>query len=57
MDFSLLPPFDKVAQYFYATVYAGSAKRRWADAKAFCSPAPCPPEQLRGETGQLSRAV
>jgi len=25
MDFSLLPPFDKVAQYFYFTVYAGSA--------------------------------
>ena len=25
MDFSLLPPFDKVAQYFYSTVYAGSA--------------------------------
>jgi hypothetical protein len=25
MDFSLLPPFDKVAQYFYITIYAGSA--------------------------------
>ena len=25
MDFSLLPAFDKVAQYFYFTVYAGSA--------------------------------
>ena len=25
IDFSLLPPFDKVAQYFHFTVYAGSA--------------------------------
>jgi hypothetical protein len=25
MDFSLLPPFDKVAQYFDFTIYAGSA--------------------------------
>jgi hypothetical protein len=25
MDFSLLPPFDKVAQYFNCTVYSGSA--------------------------------
>ena len=40
MDFSLLPPFDKVAQYFYSTVYAGSANVDGLTLKLFI---PMPP--------------
>jgi hypothetical protein len=40
MDFSLLPAFDKVAQYFYFTVYAGSANVDGLTLKVF---APTPP--------------
>ena len=39
MDFSLLPPFDKVAQYFYFTVTAGSANVDGLTLKIF-SPTP-----------------
>jgi hypothetical protein len=35
MDFSLLPTFDKVAQYFYFDVYAGSANVDGLTLKAF----------------------
>jgi hypothetical protein len=40
MDFSLLPAFDKVAQYFYSTVYASSANVDGVTLKLF---APMPP--------------
>jgi hypothetical protein len=40
MDFSLLPAFDKVAQYFYYTIYAGSANVDGLTLKLF---APMPP--------------
>ncbi len=40
MDFSLLPPFDKVAQYFGSTVYAGSVNGDGVALKLF---APIPP--------------
>jgi hypothetical protein len=40
MDFSLLPTFDKVAQYFYFDVYAGSANVDGLALKAF---SPIPP--------------
>ncbi len=44
MDFSLLPAFDKVARYFYFTVYGGSASVDGWTLKMF---APLPP-QLKG---------
>ncbi len=44
MDFSLLPPFDKVAQYFSFTLYAVSANADGLTLKLF---APTPPA-LRG---------
>jgi hypothetical protein len=40
MDFSLLPAFDRVAQYFYFTVYAGSVNVDGLTLKLF---APIPP--------------
>ena len=40
MDFSLLPPFEKVAQYFSFTVYTGSANVDGLTLKLF---APTPP--------------
>ncbi len=40
MDFSLLPTFDKIAQYFYFDVYAGSANVDGLTLKAF---SPIPP--------------
>jgi hypothetical protein len=40
MDFSLLPPFEKVARYFYFTVYTASAN---ADGLTFKWFAPVPP--------------
>ena len=40
MDFSLLPAFDRVAQYFYSTVYAGSANVDGLTLKLFV---PMPP--------------
>jgi hypothetical protein len=43
MDFSLLPPFEKIEKYFYFTVYTGSAD---ADGLTFKLFAPVPP-QLR----------
>jgi hypothetical protein len=46
MDFSLLPAFDKVAQYFYLTIYAGSANVDGLTLKLF---APMPPA-LRSNT-------
>jgi hypothetical protein len=46
MDFSLLPPFDKAAPFFYFTVYAGSANVDGLTLKLF---APMPPA-LRGNS-------
>jgi hypothetical protein len=40
MDFSLLPPFDKVSKYFYFSVYGGSAN---VDGLLFKYFAPTPP--------------
>jgi hypothetical protein len=40
MDFSLLPAFDKIAQYFYFDVYAGSANVDGLTLKVF---SPIPP--------------
>ncbi len=40
MDFSLLPPFDQVAQYFYFTVYAASVNVDGLSLRVF---APTPP--------------
>ena len=40
MDFSLLPPFERIAQYFYFTLYAGSADSDGLTLKIF---APVPP--------------
>jgi hypothetical protein len=45
MDFSLLPAFDKVAQYFYFSVYASSANADGLTLKVF---APNPPARERG---------
>lgn len=41
IDFSLLPPFEKVQKYFYFTVYAGSVGRDGFTLKSF---APIPPD-------------
>ncbi len=43
LDFSLLPPFDKVAKYFYMTVYAGKTTSEGLGLRMFT---PTPP-QLR----------
>ena len=40
MDFSLLPPFEKIAKYFYFSVYASSANADGITLKMF---APVPP--------------
>jgi hypothetical protein len=40
VDFSLLPPFDKVAKYFYFAVYSGSANK---DGITFKMYSPVPP--------------
>jgi hypothetical protein len=40
LDFSLLPPYEKVSKYFYFTVYSGSAS---ADGLTFRLFAPVPP--------------
>ncbi len=40
MDFSLLPPFDKVAKYFYFTVYGGTASADGISFKVFTPIAP-----------------
>ncbi len=40
VDFSLLPSFDKIAKYFYMTVYAGSVTTEGIGIKVF---APMPP--------------
>ena len=40
MDFSLLPPFDKVAKYFYFTVYGGTATADGITFKVFAPTAP-----------------
>jgi hypothetical protein len=40
LDFSLLPPYEKIAKYFYFTVYSGSAS---ADGLTFRMFAPVPP--------------
>jgi hypothetical protein len=40
VDFSLLPPFDQIAKYFYFTVYSISAN---ADGVTFKMFAPIPP--------------
>ena len=45
LDFSLLPDFDQVSQYFYFSVYAGSTTADGLSLKAF---APRPP-QMNGE--------
>jgi hypothetical protein len=45
MDFSLLPPFEKIEKYFYFTVYSGSVN---ADGLTFKLFVPTPP-QLRGK--------
>ncbi|MBI3875045.1 MAG: hypothetical protein HY300_03600, partial [Verrucomicrobia bacterium] len=44
MDFSLLPPFERIAKYFYYTVTAGGATPDGIVLKAF---APTPPELKR----------
>ncbi len=46
-DFSLLPSFDKIAKYFYFTVYGGSATSQGLSFKLF---APAPP-QLKSAQG------
>jgi hypothetical protein len=46
LDYSLLPPFDKVSKYFYFMVYAGNASVDGLTLKAY---APTPPG-LRGES-------
>jgi len=40
MDFSLLPPYEKIAKYFYFTVYAGGSS---VDGLTFKMFAPVPP--------------
>ena len=49
MDFSLLPAFDKVAQYFYFTVYAGSANVEGLSFRLF---APTPPALRNGSASK-----
>jgi len=49
MDFSLLPAFDKVAQYFYFTVYAGSANVDGLTLKLFV---PTPPAIRSNSVGK-----
>ena len=44
LDFSLLPTFDKVARYFYFTVYSGSAQTDGLSYKIF---SPTPPQLRR----------
>jgi len=46
LDFSLLPPFEKVSKYFYFTVYAGSASVDGLSVKMF---APAPPALKSGK--------
>ena len=41
MDFSLLPDYDKVAKYFYFTVYSGDADMDGLSFKFF---SPRPPQ-------------
>src|SRR6266511_4957323 len=41
VDFSLLPPFDQIARYFYFTVYSGSAN---ADGLSYKMFSPTPPQ-------------
>jgi hypothetical protein len=41
VDFSLLPPFDQIAKYFYFTVYSGSANADGLSYKVF---SPTPPQ-------------
>lgn len=41
LDFSLLPPFDKIAKYFYFTVYSGAVTPEGFVFKSF---APMPPQ-------------
>ena len=41
LDFSLLPPFDRISKYFYFTVYAGSANADGLSYKIF---SPTPPQ-------------
>ncbi len=45
MDFTLLPPFERIAKYFYFTVYSGSST---VDGLSFKMFAPAPPG-LRGK--------
>jgi len=45
MDFSLLPPFDKIAKYFHFSVYGGSATVQGLTLKFF---APSPPKLSDG---------
>jgi len=40
MDFSLLPPYEKIAKYFYFTVYSGGST---VDGLTFKMFAPVPP--------------
>ena len=46
MDFSLLPPVDKIAKYFHFTVYGGSATVQGLTLKFF---APSPPKLTETE--------
>jgi hypothetical protein len=52
MDFSLLPPFDKVAPYFHFTVYAESATVEGLTLKFF---APAPPALRGNAAGQSAK--
>jgi len=49
MDFSLLPAFDQVAQYFYFTAYAGSANVDGLTLKLFV---PTPPAIRSNSVGK-----
>jgi hypothetical protein len=52
MDFSLLPPFDKVSKYFYFTVYGGNAT---ADGISFKYFAPVSPQFRAGAAAAASK--
>lgn len=51
MDFSLLPPFERVAKYFHFTVYGGSVS---VDGLSFKYFAPTPPALKGSQTGNTA---
>jgi hypothetical protein len=52
LDFSLLPPYEKVAKYFYFTVYAGSANVDGLSLKVFSPVSPAIKSSLSVETSK-----